>query len=260
MKQIERSEADGIVRLALNRPDQLNSLTEVMCSELHDALVQAATDTSVRCVVVTGNGRGFCAGQDLAEIGIDTPEPVDLGVILGQRINPVVQAMRGMDKPVLCAVNGVAAGAGANIALAGDVVVAARSARFIQAFRHVGLIPDGGGTWLLPRLAGEARAMGMSLFGEPVSAEQAESWGMIWRVLDDDAFDAGVQRMAAQLATGPTAALGLAKRAIAASHHNTLEQQLDLERDFQRAAAAGDDYREGVRAFLAKRKPSFKGR
>ncbi len=260
MTEIECTRGDGIVRIALNRPEQLNSLTERMCGELQDALLHAATDSAVRCVVLTGNGRGFCAGQDLAEVGIDSDNPVDLGIILEQRINPVVRAMRGMDKPVLCAVNGVAAGAGANIALAGDVVIAARSARFIQAFRHVGLIPDGGGTWFMTRLVGEARALGMSLFGEPVSAEQAELWGMIWRAVDDDEFEATTSKMAMQLATGPTTALGLAKRAIAASHGNTLDQQLDLERDFQRAAAAGDDYREGVQAFLAKRRPSFRGR
>jgi 2-(1,2-epoxy-1,2-dihydrophenyl)acetyl-CoA isomerase len=230
-----------------------------LCAALRDALTRAAADRDTRCVLLTGSGRAFCAGQDLADVGIDSDSPRDLGDILEHDINPVVKLMRGMEKPVVCAVNGVAAGAGANIALAGDIVLARASARFLQAFRHIGLMPDGGGTWLLPRLAGTARALGMSLLGEPVSAEQAQAFGLIWKCVPDDEFDDAVDETCRILATGPTTALALAKRAIAVSGANSLERQLDLERDFQRSAQTTEDYREGVRAFLQKRKPRFTG-
>lgn len=260
MSELNVEHRDGVRRLELNRPQQLNSLTDSLCRALQRALADAAADADARCVLVTGAGRGFCAGQDLSEVGVDSDSPKDLGAILERGISPIVRMMRGMEKPVLVAVNGVAAGAGANLALAGDVVIARRSARFVQAFRHVGLIPDAGGTWLLPRLAGHARALGAALFGDPLDAEQAEQWGLIWKCVDDEAFDDAVRDAAARLATGPTAALGLAKRAFALGAHNTLDRQLDLERDLQRAAARGADYREGVRAFLAKRAPEFSGR
>jgi 2-(1,2-epoxy-1,2-dihydrophenyl)acetyl-CoA isomerase len=259
MSDILEQRVDGLLRLTLNRPAQLNSLTAPLCAALRDGLTRAATDRTVRCVVLTGRGRAFCAGQDLADVDIDGETPRLLADILEHDINPLVRLMRGMDKPVVCAVNGVAAGAGANIALAGDIVIATASARFIQAFRHVGLLPDGGGTWFLPRLAGSARALGMSLLGEPVSAEQADQWGLIWKCVPDDEFAAAVDTVCKQLAEGPTLALALAKRAIAVSGGNSLDTQLALERDFQRSAETSQDYQEGVHAFLEKRKPSFKG-
>ncbi len=260
MSEVIESTEDGIARLTLNRPEQLNSLTESLCGALNAALTRAATDSAVRCVLITGAGRGFCAGQDLADIDIDGDKPRQIGDILENDINPVVRLMHGMDKPVVCAVNGVAAGAGANIALAGDIVIARESARFIQAFCKVGLMPDGGGTWLLPRLAGSARALGMSLLGEPVDARTAENWGLIWKCVADDDFDEAVNAACRTLADGPTTALALAKRALAASGGNTLEAHLSLEQDFQASAATTEDYGEGVRAFLAKRKPTFQGR
>lgn len=260
MSEVIGSTQNGICRLQLNRPEQLNSLTAQLCAELQDGLVSAATDPAIRCVLLTGTGKGFCAGQDLAEVGIDSESPRDLGDILENDINPIVRLMRNLDKPVLVGVNGVAAGAGANIALAGDIVLAKKSARFIQAFRHVGLIPDAGGTWLLPRLAGTARALGMALLGEPVSAEQAEQFGLIWKAVDDESFENVLESMALQLASGPTTALGLTKRCLTASGDNNLEVQLKLEKQFQVAASQGEDYAEGVRAFLQKRRPEFSGR
>ncbi len=252
--------ADGVARITLNRPERLNSLNAALCAALNQALTRAATDPGVRCVLITGAGRAFCAGQDLADVDIDGEKPREIGDILENDINPVVRLMHGMDKPVVCAVNGVAAGAGANIALAGDIVVAAESARFIQAFCKIGLMPDGGGTWLLPRLAGTARALGMSLLGEPLDARGAEAWGLIWKCVADDTFAETVEDICRTLANGPTMALALAKRALAVSGTNSLEAHLELERDFQASAATSDDYREGVRAFIAKRKPEFKGR
>ncbi len=251
---------NGVARITLNRPDQLNSLTAALCAAFNQALTRAATDAAVRCVVITGAGRAFCAGQDLADVDIDGENPRQIGNILENDINPIVRLMHGMDKPVVCAVNGVAAGAGANIALAGDIVLAAESARFVQAFRNVGLMPDGGGTWLLPRLAGTARALGMSLLGEPVDAATAEAWGMIWKCVPEEQFPGAVDDVCRKLAEGPTVALALAKRALAVSGNNSLEAHLQLERDFQASAATSDDYQEGVRAFLAKRKPDFNGR
>jgi 2-(1,2-epoxy-1,2-dihydrophenyl)acetyl-CoA isomerase len=261
MSELIESTRDGIARLTLNRPAQLNSLTSALCAALQDALGRAAADPAVRCVLLTGSGRAFCAGQDLADIGLDSDHPRQLDDILDHDINPVVRLMRSMDKPVVCAVNGVAAGAGANIALAGDIVVAAASARFIQAFRRIGLIPDGGGTWLLPRLAGDARALGMCLLGEPVDAATAERWGMIWKCFaDDEAFEAGVESICRSLAEGPGLALALTKRALRQSGGHSLDAQLDLERDLQRSAGQSQDYLEGVSAFFDKRTPAFRGR
>jgi 2-(1,2-epoxy-1,2-dihydrophenyl)acetyl-CoA isomerase len=211
--------------------------------------------------LLTGAGRGFCAGQDLSDrvMSADSAPP-DLGHTIETLYNRLVRALRALDMPVICAVNGVAAGAGANIALACDIVLAARSASFIQAFCKIGLVPDSGGTYFLPRRVGMARATGLALLGDRLSAEQAASWGLIWQCVDDDAFAATVDEIAAQLAAGPTRGLVAIRRALDASAHNTLERQLDLERDLQRELGFSDDYREGVAAFVAKRAPRFSGR
>ena len=253
-------QAEGVATLTLNRPDKLNSFTETMHGEVRDAL--AATRLGdARCLLLTGAGRGFCTGQDLnsRKFGPDDPPP-DLGHSLDTHYNPLVRALRELEMPVVCAVNGVAAGAGANIALACDIVLAAESARFIQSFAKVGLIPDAGGTWMLPRLVGMARARGLALLAEPVTAAQAEAWGMIWKCLPDDQLMPTAVALARHLATRPTAGLALAKKALDASAANTLDRQLDLERDLQRQAGRTADYREGVAAFLQRREPKFTGR
>ncbi|GJL83733.1 MAG: 2-(1,2-epoxy-1,2-dihydrophenyl)acetyl-CoA isomerase [marine bacterium B5-7] len=251
---------DGVARLTMNRPQQLNSLTSELCASLNDSLTRAAADSAIRCVLLTGAGRAFCAGQDLDDIGLDTKTPRQIKDILEYDINPIIRLIRGMDKPVVCAVNGVAAGAGANIAFCADIVIAAASARFIQAFRHIGLIPDAGGSWLLPRLAGNARALGMALLGEPLNAEKAEQWGLIWKSVADDEFIDEVEKIVSSLATGPTTALGMTKRAFIESAGHSLMEHLNLERDFQQAASTTEDYKEGINAFMNKRKAQFHGR
>ena len=251
----------GVTRLTLNRPDKLNAFTLAMHAELRAALEAASTDAQCRVVVLTGAGRAFCAGQDLAETRPQGAAGVpDAGSRLEQAYNPLVRLIASLEKPVICAVNGVAAGAGANVALACDLVYAARSASFLQAFARIGLIPDAGGTWVLPRLVGAARARGLALLAEPLSAEQAEAWGLIWKAVDDDKLEAEVSAVAGRLAVAPTYGLGLAKRALAASSTNTLAQQLDLERDLQRLAGASPDAAEGIAAFLERRAPNFTGR
>lgn len=250
----------GITRITLNRPDVLNSFNEQMHGELIEALRQAQADPGVRCLLITGAGRGFCAGQDLgARRGRSAAEGLDLGKSLEQYYNPLVRALREFHAPVICAVNGVAAGAGANVALACDIVLAARSAKFIQAFAKIGLIPDAGGTWILPRLLGQARATALAMLAEPVSAEQAEQWGMIWRCVDDRDLEQEAWNLAGHLATQPTRAMALIKQALLASAGNSLAQQLDLERDLQAEAGRSRDFQEGVSAFLEKRKPDFHG-
>jgi 2-(1,2-epoxy-1,2-dihydrophenyl)acetyl-CoA isomerase len=251
----------GVATLALNRPEKLNSLNEAMHRELRAALEDCARDEDVRAILLTGAGRAFCAGQDLGEraMGDGTGAP-DLGDTLERLYNPLVRLIRGIEKPVVCAVNGVAAGAGANIALACDIVLAARSASFIQAFAGIGLVPDSGGTFFLPRLVGEARARGLALLGERLPAEQAAEWGLIWRCVDDEELPDEAGALAARLAEAPTRGLGLAKRALNASAANGLDAQLDLERDLQREAGRTEDYAEGVRAFLEKRPARFRGR
>jgi 2-(1,2-epoxy-1,2-dihydrophenyl)acetyl-CoA isomerase len=248
----------GVLTLTLNRPDKLNAFTPEMHKLLRDALEQALDDPGVRAVLLTGAGRGFCAGQDLSERKADAP--IDLSVSLGSHYNPLVRRLRSLPKPVVCAVNGVAAGAGANIALACDIVLAARSASFVQAFANLGLVPDSGGTYILPRLVGMARAMALALLSEKLSAEDAERWGLIWKAVDDAELLAEATNLAKRLATGPTKGYGLIKKAIYASAGNSLDAQLDLERDLQREAGFSEDYREGVAAFLQKRPPSYKGK
>ena len=236
----------GFRTLALNRPARLNAFDDALHAALQAAL--AAADADDDC-------RAFSAGADLAS-GLGD----DLGVVLENSFNPLIRRIRGLRMPVVAAVNGVAAGAGANVALACDVVLAGRGARFVQAFVRIGLIPDAGGTWLLPRLAGEARARGMAMLGEPVAAEQALAWGLIWQVVDDERLVAEAQALAARLALQPTAAIAAMKRAFAAGAGNTLDEQLDVERDLQRAAGYGPDYAEGVRALTEKRPAVFTGK
>jgi len=253
--------ADGIARITLNRPDRLNSFTSSMHAEVRDALAQVSADKSARVLLLTGAGRGFCAGQDLSDRAVAPgAAPVDLGASIERNYRPLVLALRSLPVPTVCAVNGVAAGAGANLALSCDIVVATRSASFIQAFCKIGLIPDSGGTYFLPRLVGTARAKGLAMLGDKLPAEQAAAWGLIWRCVEDDAFAASVEALVAQLAVAPTSGLVAARRAIDAAAANSLEAQLDLERDLQRELGNGADYREGVAAFLAKRTPNFTGR
>ena len=252
--------ADGIARITLNRPDRLNSFNDAMHSALREALERVRGDGSVRVLLLTGAGRGFCAGQDLGDRAVAPGgTSVDLGASIERNYKPLILGLRSLPMPVVCAVNGVAAGAGANIALACDIVVATRSASFIQAFCRIGLVPDSGGTYWLPRLVGSARAMGLALLGDKLSAEDAERIGLIWKCVDDDAFAPTVDTMVAQLAQAPTKGLAAIKQALQAAAHNTLEQQLDLERDLQRMLGYSEDYREGVDAFVNKRPPKFTG-
>ena len=245
--------------VTFNRPEKLNTWNATVAAELSQALQDAEADDAVRAIVLTGAGRAFCAGQDLADGGF-TEGDVDLGVTLEQHYNPLIRLGAGREKPIICAVNGVAAGAGANLALACDIVLAARSAKFIQAFCKIGLIPDSGGTWFLPRLVGEARARALMLTGEKVSAEQAEAWGMIWQCVDDDALRERADALSRDLASAPTRGLALTRKSLLASNDNSLDQQLDLERDLQREAGNTADFREGVSAFVEKRAPEFTGR
>ena len=251
----------GVAILTLNRPNRLNSFNALMHQEVRDALKQMQVNNSVRVLLLTGAGRGFCTGQDLSDsnIAIKTAIP-DPGISIEKGYNPLVRTLRGLEIPVVCAVNGVAAGAGVNVALACDIVLAARSATFIQSFCKIGLVPDTGGTWFLPRLVGSARATALTMLGDEVSAEQAEQWGMIWKCVDDAVLLDEADRLARHLATQPTKSLALIKRALHAATVNSLDEQLDLERDYQRLASRTEDYREGVAALLEKREPVFKGR
>lgn len=249
----------GVLTLTLNRSDKLNSLNEELHFALRAAFQRAADEAGIRAVLLTGAGRGFCAGADLGDRDPRKERP-DLAAIIERLYNPTLRLIRSLEKPVICAVNGVAAGAGANIALACDIVIAARSARFIQAFSKIGLIPDAGGSWSLARILGEPRAKALALLAEPLDAETAADWGMIWKAVDDAALMAEARAIAARLAAGPTLGLGLTKRAIQAAAGNSLDAQLDLERDLQGEAGRSDDYAEGVVAFLEKRKPEFSGR
>ena len=257
---IKYSLSDSVAELRLNRPQMLNSFNVQMHQEIRTVIDQVENDKSIRCLLLTANGRGFCAGQDLNDRAVAPGgEAPDLGASVEAYYNPLVRSLTGMPKPVVCAVNGVAAGAGANIALACDIVLAARSASFIESFCKIGVIPDSGGTWNLPRLVGLARARGLALTGEKISAEKAESWGMIWRCVDDEALMTEARALAKHLATQPTKGLGLIKQALLGSANKSLHEQLEVEKELMRTAGRTHDYQEGVAAFTQKRQPNFKG-
>ncbi len=250
---------DGYRVITFNRPERLNALTEAMLTALNGALAEAEADADCRALMLTGAGRAFCTGQDLSD-RLARPEENIKGGAQQDFYNPLVSKLRDLPFPVIAAVNGVAAGAGANIALACDIVLAARSASFIQSFAKIGLIPDSGGTWTLPRLIGPARARGLMLLAEPLPAEKAEAWGMIWKAVDDMELMAEAGKLCVHFASAPTAALALIKQALDASWNSNLPTQLDLERDLQREACQTPDYAEGVRAFTEKRAPVFTGK
>jgi 2-(1,2-epoxy-1,2-dihydrophenyl)acetyl-CoA isomerase len=250
----------GIAKLTLNRPDRLNSFTVEMHEEVRAALDQIEADPSIRTLILTGAGRGFCAGQDLSDRAVAPGgEGVDLGESVEKWYNPLIRRLTNLPIPVICAVNGVAAGAGANIALAADIVIAAKSAKFIWSFSSIGLVPDSGGSWVLPRLLGQARALGLAMTGDPLPAETALSWGLIWSAVEGDQLSDEANALATKFASGATRGIARTKEAIRSSFERTLDDQLDLERDFMRELGKTDDYKEGVDAFLNKRKPVFKG-
>ncbi|MGE0210484.1 MAG: 2-(1,2-epoxy-1,2-dihydrophenyl)acetyl-CoA isomerase PaaG [Parvibaculaceae bacterium] len=258
LETVELAFDGDVACLTLNRPEKLNSFTAGLHADLRTALSDLDA-RGVRALILTGAGRAFCAGQDLAEAAAMESVDEDVGMAIERDFNPLIRRLRGMPIPIVAAVNGIAAGAGANLALACDIVLAARSASFVQAFARIGLIPDCGGTWFLPRMVGEARAKGLTLLAEPLPAEKAEAWGLIWRAVVDEALMDEAWRLARHLAAQPTVALGLMKGAIQEASAHPLDRQLDLERDLQRTAARTGDFREGVAAFLEKRQPAFKG-
>ena len=254
------STSDGVLSITLNRPDVLNSFTRAMALELQAALAKAVDDTSIRAVLLTGAGRGFCAGQDLAEAlpQGDGPMP-DIGEIVKESYNPIIRAIRSLEKPVVCAVNGIAAGAGANLAFACDITIAAEEASFVESFAKLGLIPDTSGTFFVPRLVGVQRATGMFFLGEKIPAAKAKEWGLIWDVVPLAHLHESALKIATSLASGATRGFGLTKRALNASFANTLDEQLDVEAQAMHEAGRTADYEEGVRAFLGKRKPVYRG-
>jgi 2-(1,2-epoxy-1,2-dihydrophenyl)acetyl-CoA isomerase len=256
--QITLAKADGLATLTLNQPDKLNAVSRKMIAEIKSAWEDIAADSAVRAVLLTGAGRGFCAGADLSDP--DRANDADSGAALEKFFNPVIRTMRALPKPIVAAVNGVAAGVGMSFALASDIAVAAKSASFLQAFARIGLLPDGGSTWLLPRLVGEQRARALTMLAPQIKAEQAKEWGLIWDVVEDADLMKTATELARRLADGPTLSLARIKEAMNRASGNDLGAQLDLERDFQRELGRSEDFREGVQAFLAKRKPNFKGR
>jgi 2-(1,2-epoxy-1,2-dihydrophenyl)acetyl-CoA isomerase len=259
-KTILVEQRDGYRVITLNRPQRLNAFCESMLRELKRAIDEAAGDGDCRALILTGAGRAFCAGQDLNERVSKDGETMVLGSSLEAHYNPLIRKLRALPFPVVAAVNGVAAGAGANVALACDIVLAARSASFVQAFVRIGLIPDCGGTWFLPRLVGGARARGLALSGEPLPAETAQAWGLIWKMLDDGVLIEEAHRLCRHFVTAPAVGLALTKRVLDESWGNDLDTQLDLERETQREASLTPNYAEGVRAFLQKRPPAFNRR
>ncbi len=258
---IQAQHSAGVLTVTLNRPDVLNSFNAAMADALLQTLTQAALDTAVRAVLLNANGRAFCAGQDLAEVLPDAAGNMpDLGEVIGRQYNPIIRAIRTLEKPVVCAVNGVAAGAGANLALACDITIAGEGASFIQSFAKIGLIPDSGGTCILPRIVGLQRAAALTMLGEKLPAAKALAWGLVYDVVPDAELAAKSLELATRLATMATRGFGLSKRALNASFANSLDAQLDLEESLQREAGRTADYAEGVRAFIEKRQPHFEGR
>jgi 2-(1,2-epoxy-1,2-dihydrophenyl)acetyl-CoA isomerase len=248
----------SLATLTLNAPDKLNAVSRRMIAEIKQAWEEIGADGSVRAVLLTGSGRGFCAGADLSDP--DRKNDADSGSALDKFFNPVIRTMRALPKPIVAAVNGVAAGVGMSFAMAADITIAAKSASFLQAFSRIGLLPDGGSTWFLPRLVGEQRARALAMLAPQISAEQARQWGLIWDVVDDAALMTTATELARRLANGPTLSLARIKDAMNQAARNDLSQQLDIERDFQRELGRSEDFREGVTAFLAKRKAEFKGK
>jgi len=251
---------DGVLTVVFDRPDVLNSFNARMADEVAAALREARENSAVRAILITGNGRAFCAGQDLSEVLPRDGVSPDLGDVVERQYSPIIRAIRTLEKPVVCAVNGVAAGAGANIAFACDLVLAAEDATFIQSFAKIGLIPDSGGTFILPRLVGYQRAAALAMLGEKLDAKTAKQWGLVYDVVPPAVLGSTSFDVAKRFATMPTRALGLIKRGFNAGEHNDLDTQLALEAELQREAGRTDDYAEGVRAFVEKRKPKFQGR
>jgi 2-(1,2-epoxy-1,2-dihydrophenyl)acetyl-CoA isomerase len=249
----------GLATLTLNAPDKLNAVSRKMIAEIKDCWEQLAADSSVRAVLLTGAGRGFCAGADLSDPDREQGVSADSGAALDKFFNPVIRLMRSLPKPVVAAVNGPAAGVGMSFAMAADIAIAARSATFLQAFARIGLLPDGGSTWFLPRLVGDQRARALAMLAPQITAQQAKDWGLIWDVVGDNELLATATELARRLADGPTLSLARIKEAMNRASGNALGAQLDVERDFQRELGRSEDFREGVAAFLAKRKPVFKG-
>ncbi len=249
------AQSGAVATITLNRPDKLNSFTEALHADLLDVLRTADGDDSIRCIMITGAGKGFCAGQDLGDLDLN-----NLQDVIEKQYNPLIKTIAGLQKPIIACVNGVAAGAGANMALNCDIVLAARSARFIQSFSQIGLVPDGGGSWVLPRLVGHAKAMALVMTAEPVMADDAEAMGMIYEAVDDADLQTTAHALATRLAALPTTALALTRNMLRQSSTNTLEQQLNVERDYQAAASNTADFKEGVDAFLNKRKPVYTGK